>query len=743
MSFVFFLEQLAEMHIERKAQQRILNANIFQTVLAERKWATLQSASLLLEMAGSQGGAKVKLALERRKDLGLPRGFITIDDLRGDKRDIQGINWIDLTGRTAAQGRSTRLQSYLNLEYGSRDEVWDAKARFEEWHRGVASIPDSANFVKFRRYDFRHFRDRETYIFKPAHRNQVAVGAGGDVFYKSPKGDEVFWTNFELSDAQARKVLELPNNDGEGNQEDNVQITAIAAKHGLLVAGAKYGEYAIRSTECNITEPMAELRQYIENSKSSIAGRRRGVNHVEIVKPYSSDVPQAILSSSDDCLYTVDCMTGDIVGQGKWYGDLADNGAAWENTCTSQSPSRRLRAIVGTHGHVLITTTDGGNVLEDLTGHFDAITSCAWSENGIHLATGGHDKLVKIWDARMWKNRDGTGRPLTTIAFKLSRVAGLEFSPLGSGRRCLMIREEADVITFLDARTFKEKQTIEVLGQLTGGGWSEDGQRVMVGVQDDLVGGMLTLERCGWGQGDEYSHEDRALRGPFANASHAVRVQRPDNDNILADLSAWVLDSASAETIQRELSGENTTSGELYDLFKDLDHAGLMMELCSLITEGNRLFSRTSAFSNPTRREILADQADTGTTLYHLLLTLSPSQGCATSSAMQRPSGPGGYQVFKYPPLFGWRYPVYEGQCQHCGERFASEWENDRHECLVYRSWVERKEAVQDRCLALYRELYADMYADEEVVSVEEKRMRSETHYRRKAARAGDFSGLL
>ena len=694
-------------------------------------------------MAGSQGGAKVKLALERRKDLGLPRGSITIDDLRGDKRDIQGINWIELTGRTAAHGRSTRLQSYLNLEHRSRDEVWDAKARFEEWHRGVVSVPDSANFVKFRRYDFRHLRDRETYIIKPAHRNQVAVGAGGDVFYKSPKGDEVFWTNFELPDTQVRKVLELPNNDGEGNQEENVQITAIAAKHGLLIAGAKYGEYAIRSTECNITEPMAELRQYIENSKSPIAGRRRGINHVEIVKPYSSEVPQAILSSSDGCLYTIDCMTGEIVGQGKWYGDFADNSAAWESTCTSQSPSRRLRAVVGNYGRVLITATDGGNVLEDLTGHFDAITACAWSENGIHLATGGLDKVVKIWDARMWKNKDGTGRPLTTIASKLSRVGGLEFSPIGSGRRCLMISEEADVISFLDARTFNKKQTIEVLGQLTGGGWSEDGQRVMVGVQDDLVGGMLTLERCGWGQGDEYTQEDVKPRGPSANAFYSVREHRPDNDNILADLSAWVLDAESADTIKRESTGEKRTNGEFYEVFKDLDHAGLIMELHSLTTEANRLFSRTSAFSNPTRREIVPDQTDIGTTLYDLLLTLPSAQGGATHSSMKRPSGLAGQQVFKYPPLFGWRYPVYEGQCQHCGERFKSECENDRHECAVYKAWFERKEALQDRCLALYRELYAEVHHDEEASPGEEKRLRNETHYRRKAARAGDFSGLL
>lgn len=694
-------------------------------------------------MAASQGGAKVTLALERRKDLGLPRGSITADDLRGDKRDIQGINWIELTGRTAAEGRSTRLQSYPNLEYRSRDEGWESKARFEEWHRGVVPVPDSANFVKFRRYDYRHFRDRETHIFKPTHRNQIAVGAGGDVYYKSTKGDEVFWTNFELPDAQVRKVLELPNTDGEGNKEEDVQITAIAAKHGLLVAGAKYGEYGIRSTECNITEPMAQLRTYIENSKSPVEGRRRGINHVEIVKSYSSEVSQAILSSSDGCIYTVDCMTGKIVGQGKWYGDLAYNDAAWENTCTSQSPSRRLRAIVGTHGHVLIATTDGGNVLEDLTGHFDDITSCAWSENSIHLATGGHDKLVKVWDARMWKNRDGTGRPLTTIASKLSRVAGLEFSPLGSGRRCLMIREEADVISFLDARTFKEKQTIEVLGQLTGGGWSEDGQRVMVGVQDDLVGGMLTLERCGWGQGDEYAQEDVKPRGPSAYTSRNVRDHRPDNDNLLADLSAWVLDASSAETIKRELSGDYATSGELYESFKDLDHASLMMELRSLTTEGNRLFSRTSAFSNTTRREILADQADTGTTLYHLLLTLPSSQGCATTSVVQRPSGPQEYQVFKYPPLFGWRYSVYEGQCQHCGERFTNEWENDRHECSVHRAWFERKEALQDRCLALYRELHAQIHMDDAKVEPVEKRTRAETHYRRKAARAGDFSGLL
>lgn len=67
-----------------------------QDVLRERG-GRFQSTWIFLEMTGSQGGAKVKLALERREDHGLPRESKTMDDLRSDKRDIQGINYIELT----------------------------------------------------------------------------------------------------------------------------------------------------------------------------------------------------------------------------------------------------------------------------------------------------------------------------------------------------------------------------------------------------------------------------------------------------------------------------------------------------------------------------------------------------------------------------------------------------------------------------------------------------------------------
>lgn len=71
--------------------------------------ASPQSYCSLPRDAGSQRAAKVKLALQKPKDLALPDASITAHDLRGDKRDVQGLNWIELTGRTAPQGRPTCL----------------------------------------------------------------------------------------------------------------------------------------------------------------------------------------------------------------------------------------------------------------------------------------------------------------------------------------------------------------------------------------------------------------------------------------------------------------------------------------------------------------------------------------------------------------------------------------------------------------------------------------------------------
>lgn len=456
--------------------------------------------SLIAEISG-KGGPKYKLAAEKWHLEGLPKKPITVDDLRGDKRDFQGLNWIEMTGWTTVRIREQRHNSYeiLDLDNKPKPERKTEAARYDEWSE--SKVPESADFMKFRRFDFFMWKSTDPLVLKPAYRNALVIGPGNSVFYTNG-GSSVLWKEVHPDSSLIKQVIKLKYPDGVGNDKEYVNISAIAAKHGVLVAGARFGEFGVRSTLCNITEEKFQVTGYIKSPRPPAPWRRPGVEHIDIVKSHRSGLTQAIMSSRDGNIYRLDCTTGKLIGEGTRYSNVALR-------CSAQSPDNRLRVIVGDSSTVNIAEADGQlKVLHKLTGHFDSVAACAWSDNGIHIATAGFDKLIRIWDARMLTHGDGSGRALTTIAAKMSPVRGLEFSPVGSGRRCLMMREEADIVSFLDARTFEEKQSIEVLGQLAGGGWSGDGQRAVVGVQDDLVGGMLTLERCGWGQGDEYAQQD-------------------------------------------------------------------------------------------------------------------------------------------------------------------------------------------------------------------------------------------
>jgi WD40 repeat protein len=305
-------------------------------------------------------------------------------------------------------------------------------------------------------------------------RNNICYAGGSKVHIINPLFDQKA-VRLDLTDPVVQTANTLPFN--------GIQISTIAADHNVLIAGGFGGEYGMTLLD---SKPQADhVEGIITTDPNPIT------NHIQIHLNRHSGLPHAAFASNDNSLRILDCTSNAMVAHHKY--DYAIN-------CSAISPDHRLRVIVGDHQDVIICDAEKGEVLQKLAGHVDYGFACAWADNGWHVATGNQDKLIKIWDARMWTDRAGVGQPLQTIAATVAGVRSLTFSPLGSGKRVLVAAEAADVVNVINAETYASKQTLDFFGEICGVDFAPDGQALFVGIYDALRGGIMEFEKCDFGE---------------------------------------------------------------------------------------------------------------------------------------------------------------------------------------------------------------------------------------------------
>lgn len=405
-------------------------------------------------------------------------------DLRGDAQDFQGLDWTQI-GVERMEARKMRLRTYKNYT-NLKLPAWHVSLGEIFWFENYANylknftltraiVQDRENYFKFRRMDFKpkiglsHFQLRN--LLACTSRSKICyAGEESKVYTINPLFDQEA-VRMDLTDTAVQTANSITFN--------GIQISTIAADHNVLVAGGFAGEYGMIALGSPLRTD--HIEGLITNDPNPIT------NHVQIHLNRHSGLPQAIFASNDTNLRTLDCTTNTIVAQHKF--DYAMN-------CSAISPDHRLRVIVGDNRNVIISDAEKGEVLQDLSGHFDFGFACAWADNGWHVATGNQDKLIKIWDARNWTDKQGIGRPLKTISTAITGARSLKFSPLGSGKRVLVAAEAADMVSVIDAETYDSKQTLDFFGEICGIDFTPDGQSLFIGIHDSLRGGIMEFERC-------------------------------------------------------------------------------------------------------------------------------------------------------------------------------------------------------------------------------------------------------
>ncbi|KAI1739356.1 quinon protein alcohol dehydrogenase-like superfamily [Xylaria scruposa] len=401
---------------------------------------------------------------------GIPRNAISVtefkrprvayNDLRGDEYDLQGINWQHL-GVTRSSARKCRARTFRNYVNKPNSDTWNP------------SLPDKLltrheNYFRFRSMDLR----TDVRLLHFQLRNIMGCASRTAVYYPCTSGT-VRQLNPDIG--HVRIAMRFQNN-------DDAQISTLAAEEGMLITGSFYGTYRYRSLETEDESLCYDGR--LTDYDSGIT------NHVQVNPSRYSSTPLAAFASNDYGFRIVDLSRNEIILD-KMYEHALN--------CTALSTDKRLRVMVGDLQDVLITEAETGKVLQKLGGHRDYGFACDWAPDGWTVATANQDKSIRIWDARKWKNSRGESTSVSVIRTEMAGARSLRFSPLGSGKRLLLAAEEADVINIIDAQTFNAKQTIDVFGELAGVSFASAGQEIVALSSDPVRGGVLSLERCDYG----------------------------------------------------------------------------------------------------------------------------------------------------------------------------------------------------------------------------------------------------
>ena len=395
-----------------------------------------------------------------------------------EQSDYQGIHW-SWYQTTRQEAREVRRMTYRNLRnLGPLEQNFATKA-FKANFPG-AVIPRSDCYFRFnemdmrRKPDFSHFQLRHNlsatsknaifYANRPLRHDAVSVWDGWNLQHKT-----IMCFNPETGTEECAMDVRKRY---KKHDPKITKIHALTAGNGVLVAGSFEGVYAMKSLSADFkSAPVV----------GTIAtGGDVSTNHIHTHLDRHSGLPRVVFDSNDRSVRILDCVTSNWVGCHKY---------PYQVNCSVTSPDGRLRLLNGDDCEPIVANAETGEILAKLPGHNDFGFACDWAPDGITMATGHQDGLVKVWDARK------LNESIHTIAMDQAGCRSLQFSPLGSGKRVLVLAEPADFVHIVDGQTFESKQTIDFFGEISGISMPPDGSKLYIANADAKYGGLMEFER--------------------------------------------------------------------------------------------------------------------------------------------------------------------------------------------------------------------------------------------------------
>lgn len=418
--------------------------------------------------------------------------------------DYQGIHWSRYQ-TTKQEAREVRRMTYRNLRNVCQPEQNFATKAFKASFPG-AVIPTSDCYFYFNEMDMKRKPDFAHYQL----RHNLSATSKNAVFYtnRPPRCHNAVSVLDTWKFHNKTIVCFNPETGAEecaidvkkrlNNDDPKIgKIHALTAGNGLLVAGSFEGVYAMKS--------LATDFESAPTIGTIATGTDVSTNHIHTHLDRQSGLPRVVFDSNDKTVRILDCTTS------RW---VACHQYPYQVNCSITSPDERLRLLNGDDCKPIVANAETGETLAKLPGHQDFGFACDWAPDGITMATGHQDGLVKVWDARK------LNQSIQTIAMEQAGCRSLQFSPLGSGKRVLVLAEPADFVHIVDAQTFESKQTIDFFGEISGISMPPDGSKLYIGNADAKYGGLMEFDRS-W---DRSQYNRRPFRVPDLEDEHEEMV---------------------------------------------------------------------------------------------------------------------------------------------------------------------------------------------------------------------------
>uniref|UniRef100_A0ACD5YLT6 Uncharacterized protein n=1 Tax=Avena sativa TaxID=4498 RepID=A0ACD5YLT6_AVESA len=375
-------------------------------------------------------------------------------------KDMQGIPW-DRLNYTRDRYRQMRLKQYKNYESLAR------RPR-DELQRECQRVQTGDTF-----YDFQS----NTRSVKPT----IVHFQLRNLLWATSKHDVYVMQNYSVRhwSSLLRRGTEVLNVAGQVASTKNirgarpmsrVQISTMAVKDNLLVAGGFHGEFICKYVD----QPGVAFCTSLTGNKKSIT------NAVEIYGSPNGGATRVMAANNDCLVRTFDTDKYSLVAQFSF---------PWSVNNMSVSPDGKLLAVLGDSSDCLIVDSQSGKEIASLRGHQDYSFASAWHPDGRVLATGNQDRTCRLWDVR------NTSEAFAVLEGRIGAIRGLKFSPDG---RFLAASEPADFVHVYDvAAGYTRAQEIDLFGEIAGVSFSPDdgAEALFVGIADGTYGSLVEFSK--------------------------------------------------------------------------------------------------------------------------------------------------------------------------------------------------------------------------------------------------------